>query len=251
MTTAHATGARGRRLRRRLPRPGNPLLLPLAVFAGAGFLALICIGYVLWPRWPGPPLHVDAPTIPITIAGVAFNVPPAAIRFSPQRRSGAHERIDLAFLWPSLTPPDASTTQQRLPEPNALSPNAQPPERIFVTITAAAETIPPEQRVTTVYPRYTMPETTPGPGGLSVLPFREGTPYHGEDLIYDAAAPGFLVRCSRNGPGPTPGTCLYERRSGAADLTLRFPRDWLGDWRAVAGGIDRIIAGMLPTEPSR
>ena len=142
MTTAHATGARGRRLRRRLPRPGNPLLLPLAVFAGAGFLALICIGYVLWPRWPGPPLHVDAPAIPITVAGVAFNVPPAAIRFPPQRRPGAHERIDLAFLWPSLAPPDASTTQQRLPEPNALSPNAQPPERIFVTITAAAETHP-------------------------------------------------------------------------------------------------------------
>ena len=245
MTTAHATGARDRRLRGRSPRPTNPLLLPLAGFAGAGLLAFVYIGYVLWPRWPGPPPRLDAPAIPITVAGVAFNVPPAAIRFPLHRRPGAHERVDLVFLWPSLTPPEASKTQQRLPEPNALSATAQPLERIFVTITAAAESIPPEQRVSTVYPRYTMPETTPGPDGLSVLPFREGTPYQGEDLIFDAAARGFLVRCTRNGPGPTPGTCLYERRSGAADLVLRFPRDWLGDWRAVAGGIDRLIASML------
>jgi hypothetical protein len=251
MTTAHVTGAHGRRLRRRPPRPDNPLLLPLAVLAGAAFLAFISIGYVLWPRWPEPPLRVDAPAVPITVAGVAFNVPPAAIRVPQQRRPGAHERVDLAFLWPSLTPPDASKTQQRLPEPGAPSATAQPPERIFVTITAAAETISPEQRVSTVYPRYTMPETTPGPSGLSILPFREGTPYHGEDLIYDAAAPGFLVRCTRNGPGPTPGTCLYERRSGAADLVLRFPRDWLGDWRAVAGGIDRLIASILRDRADR
>ena len=48
----------------------------------------------------------DAPSLPITVAGVAFNVPPAAIRIPVQRRPGAHERVDLAFLWPSLEPPD-------------------------------------------------------------------------------------------------------------------------------------------------
>jgi hypothetical protein len=54
------------------------------------------------------------------------------------------------------------------------------------------------------------------------------------------------VRCSRNGAGPTPGICLYERRIEAADVVVRFPRDWLNDWRLVAGGIERLIRSLRP-----
>ena len=70
--------------------------------------AVAYIVYVLWPRWPGAPVALDAPALPITIAGVAFNVPPAAIRMPVQRRPGAQERIDLAFMWPSLKPADTA-----------------------------------------------------------------------------------------------------------------------------------------------
>jgi hypothetical protein len=195
--------------RKRHRRGGRRLLLlPLAVFAAVACAACAYIGYVLWPRWPGPPVGPDAPALPVTVAGVAFNLPPAAIRVPVQRRPGAQERVDLAFLWPSLAP---------------------------------------AERMRNVYPRYTAAEATPGPGGLTVLPFRAGTPYQGEDLIYDAATPTFLARCSRNGAGPTPGICLYERRIEGADLTLRFPRDWLDDWRLVAGNIDRLIARLRPS----
>ena len=41
----------------------------------------------------------------------------------------------------------------------------------------------------TIYPRYVETEAGRRPDGLAVLAFREGTPYQGEDLIYDAAAP--------------------------------------------------------------
>jgi hypothetical protein len=83
--------------------------------------------------------------------------------------------------------------------------------------------------------------------GLAVLAFRDGTPYQGEDLIYDAEGPSFLVRCTRERAGPTPGTCLYERRIGAADVVVRFPREWLSDWRMVAGTLDRLIASVRPS----
>jgi len=226
-------------------------MLPLVVFAAVVLLAFVYIGYVLWPRWPGPLVGLDAPPLPITIAGVTFNLPPAAIRVPVQRRPGAQERIDLAFAWPSLEPPDPNA---KPPAPAAGAPGtpgtvpAPTPafERIFVTIAAAGDTLPPAERVVTIYPRYAAAEATPGPGDLTTLAFRDGTPYQGEDLIYDAAAPGFLVRCTRNGAGPTPGTCLYERRIDAADLVARFPRDWLGDWRTVADKIDRLIAGLRP-----
>jgi hypothetical protein len=48
-------------------------------------------------------------------------------------------------------------------------------ERIFVTIAAAETSISPADRVLTIYPRFTAGEASPGPGGLTVLPFREGT----------------------------------------------------------------------------
>ncbi len=56
---------------------------------------------------PGRALRsaLDAPALPITVAGVLFQVPPAAIRATVQRHAGPQERIDLAFLWPSLKPP--------------------------------------------------------------------------------------------------------------------------------------------------
>jgi hypothetical protein len=245
MTTV--TGERSGRLRRRPPPRGTrgPLTLPLAVLTAVVLLAFVFIGYVLWPRWPGPPIGRDAPPLPITVAGVVFNVPPAAIRVPVQRRPGAHDRVDLAFVWPSLEPPDPNA-KPPAPAPGQVPVPAQGFERIFVTIAGAGDTLPPEERVVTIYPRYAAAEATAGPGDLTTLAFRDGTPYQGEDLIYDAASPGFLVRCTRNGAGPTPGTCLYEQRIDAADLVVRFPRDWLSDWRTVGSKIDRLVASLRP-----
>jgi hypothetical protein len=230
------------------PRPRKQqsrlLALPLLVVGVAVAAATGFILHVLWPGWQGPPLGPNAPALPVTVAGVAFNVPPAAIRVSMQRQPGAHERIDLAFLWPSLQPPEGTP----LPNiPTKGMPKAQSLERVFVTIATARDSLPPAERVKTIYPRYAESQAVAGPEGLAVVAFRQGTPYQGEDLIYDAAAPeSFLVRCSRNGAGPTPGMCLYVRRIGEADVTVRFLRDWLGDWRPVAANIERLIAKLRP-----
>ncbi len=172
----HVAEQRGRPLRRRPPRRSGhgPLLLPLVVFAAVAFMAVVYIGYVLWPRWPGPPIGPDAPALPIAVAGVTFNVPPAAIRVPVQRRPGTHERVDLAFLWPSLEPPDPNAKSSP-PAPGTAP--AQIVERIFVTIAGAGDTLDPTDRLLNIYPRYAAAETTPGPGGLTVLAFREGTPY--------------------------------------------------------------------------
>ena len=228
--------------RRRRKQHGRLLAWPLlaagiAVAAATGFIL-----HVLWPGWQGPPLGPNAPALPVTVAGIAFNVPPAAIRVPIQRQPGAHERIDLAFLWPSLQPPDTG------PLPNVPvkgMPKVQSFQRVFVTIAAARDALPPAERVKTIYPRYLEPDPVAGPEGLSMMAFRQGTPYQGEDLIYDETAPdNFLVRCSRNGAGPTPGMCLYVQRIGAADVTVRFLRDWLNDWRSVAANIEKLMTTL-------
>jgi len=244
MSILHSTADRPRPLRRPPPRRrgGAPLAPPLTAVAAVALIVLLSAGYLLWPRWSAPVVGPDAPALPITVAGVAFNVPPAAIRVKVQRRPGAHERVDLAFQWPSLAPPDP--TAKPAPPAGGTAP-APAIERIFVTIAAAGDTLEPAERVLNIYPRYTAAQTEPGPNGLTVLPFRDRTPYQGEDLVYDESAPGFLVRCTR-GAGPTPGTCLYELRIDAVNVVLRFPRDWLTDWRAVADNIERLLTRLRP-----
>ncbi len=212
---------------------------------------------MLWPTWPSAPVALDVPALPVTVAGVLFEVPPAAIRAAVQRHPGPHERIDLAFLWPSLKPPqpEAKTDSGRLDSIDASNTAAPSPKteaadasgRLFVTIAASASLLPPADRLRRIYPHYVEAQAAAGTDGLAILPFRAGTPYEGEDLIYVADNPErFYARCTRQS-GVVPGTCINERVLGAADITLRFPRDWLEkDWRSVADGFDRLIAQLHP-----
>jgi hypothetical protein len=244
MTISDFSNAAGR------PRRSGALALPLIGTLTLAAIAAGFIAFVLWPRWPGPTVPPDAPALPVTIAGTAFNLPPAAMRIALQRQAGAHERVDLAFLWPSLEPPAVHASGPRV----SGAAQQQTVDRLFVTITVAGDTLTPAERIKTIYPRYAAADADIEPNGLAVKAFRSGTPYQGEDLIYDshydlAAADGFVVRCSRNGAGPTPGICLYSQRIEHADILARFPRDWLTDWRAIEAGIARLIEGLRPREP--
>ena len=221
--------------------PATSGLVTLSTWAIAAMaaLALGYVIYVMWPRWPDSPGASEAPSLPIVIGDVFFNVPPKAIRQKVQRRAGVQERVDLAYAWPTLEPAAV------VPKPEAGHPPL-PMERLFVTIVAAPTGMTPDERMKTVYPRYTETVTMKGPDGLSLLPFRGETPYQGEDLLFDAGAPDhFMVRCTRDKP-PVPGSCIYERLYGKANVTFRVPRAWLGNWRTVLAGIDRVIEQLQP-----
>ncbi len=223
-------------------------MLPFTIFFGVSVLAAAYIAYVLWPRWPGPLVAPDAPSLPIVVGGVAFNVPPGAIRRAVQRKPGTQERVDLVFVWPSLAPP-ASVAEAGAHGVAAGEEAAKLLERIFVTIADSQNTPPPLERIRTIYARSLARGSLPAPDGLIMLAFRQDTPYQGEDLLYAPETPGrLLMRCTKT-VGPTPGMCLHERRIGNADLTVRFPRAWLDDWRGVAGGIDRVTAKLQSHAP--
>lgn len=223
------------------PAFGGLLIHWTAAIAAFAILGLAYIVYVLWPRWPDNPATLNAPSLPIVIGDVVFRIPPAAIRRKMQRTAGKQDRIDLAYSWPALTPAAV------VPKP-ASGPSPNPIDRIFVTIAAAPSALTPVERLKTVYPRYTQTTATEGPAGLTALAFRSGTPYRGEDLLYDASAPErFIARCTRS-IGPTPGICLYEQFVGGANVTIRFPRDWLSDWRGLRSGFDQLVKGVSPAQ---
>jgi hypothetical protein len=205
------------------------------------------VSYLLWPTWPKSQVTLDAPAIPVIVARVLFNVPPAAVRAKVQRQPGAHERMDLVFLWPSLVPPSPdSLADIKVPvaEDGEAPPAPPTNDRLFVTIAGLGSVLLPLVRLRTIYPRYIEAQAAAGPDGLAIVPFRTGTPYEGEDLVYFADVPEqFFALCSRVARS-LPGTCIQERSLDAAVITLRFSRDWLEGWRKTAAGFDRLVAQL-------
>jgi hypothetical protein len=214
---------------------GGPAL-PIAL-AGLGVAAsLTLVVYLLWPTW-GAVGSNEPSRLPISVGGTLFNVPAAAIRMKIQRHSGAQERIDLNFTYPTLDPPDAL---RRISE-EAIEATMPPIDRLFLSIAAHHDSMAPDIRVRTIYPRYLEHGSTPGTDGLTMRAFRAQTPYAGEDLFF-ANSPGLSARCTRD--ATTPGMCLSERRIDGADLTFRFPRSWLAQWRDVAEAMERLTVQL-------
>lgn len=242
--TAHAVSTRQTRRRAR-----GVFTLPFAVVTVLVGAAAAFVSYVLWPTWPSQPTPLDAPALPVTVAGVLFDVPPAAIREKIQRRPGEQDRIDLAFEWPALTPPSPDDKPAAKTALDAANAAAEPEnERLFVTIAGLGSELAPLERLRTIYPRYVESRASAGPDGLAILPFRADTPYGGEDLIYLGANPEqFFALCTRAGR-VVPGTCIHQRILGPAEITFRFPREWFGDWRTIAGGFDRLIMQLHPQQ---
>jgi hypothetical protein len=243
--TAHALPHARTRRGKTAVLTGPFLVLVLTVAAGVG-----CVSYLLWPTWPSDPPVLDVPALPVTVGGVLFEVPPASIRAKLQRQAGQHERIDLVFSWPELSPPpnDRGLRDNRpIDEENATAALAEAGSgRLFVTIVSLAGVLPPLERLRTIYPRYVAAQAAAGPDGLAILPFRSATPYDGEDLVYAANNPEqFFARCTR-AAGAVQGTCISERALDGAQISVRFPRDWLSDWRNIAAGFDRLATQLHP-----
>ena len=205
-----------------------PILLASAISAGA----IALVAYLLWPTW-GAEASSNPARLPVSIGGTLFNVPTMAVRMKIQRHSGPQERVDLNFAFPSLQAPDAP----KHVSVDTIEDAVQPIDRIFLSISAHHDALAPETRLRTIYPRYLEQTARPGQDGLTMRAFRDGSPYSNEDLFL-ANTPGLDARCTRD--ATTPGMCLSERRVEGADLTFRFPRSWLAQWRDVASAMDRL-----------
>lgn len=212
--------------------PTWPVVIGLMVCAGA----LLGVTYLLWPQWPGPQAAAqsDPDKLPVSIGNTVFNVPTNAVRVKVQRHSGAAERIDLAFLFPSL---EAPGPMPRVTAETALQTKIDI-DRIFLSIVAHGDAMSPDERMSAIFPRYLDPAGHINDAGLLVRAFRDGSPYQGEDVI-TATNADFAARCSRD--GATPGMCISEKRIGEADLTFRYPRAWLTNWRLVHDAISKLL----------
>ncbi|MCK1733792.1 hypothetical protein IVA79_07405 [Bradyrhizobium sp. 138] len=211
-------------------------VVPIVLGGIAAACAVALVAYLLWPTWGTR--GANAPDkLPVSVGGTLFNLPTTAIRMKIQRHSGPQERIDLDFLYPSLEPPGAPKHVTA----DTVEAAVQAIDRIFLSIAAHHDALAPEQRTATIYPRYLDQAAAQPVDGLTMRMFRADTPYGSEDL-YSAASPALTARCTRD--AATPGMCLSERRVGGADLTFRFPRSWLSQWRDVADAMEKLTVQL-------
>jgi len=214
----------------RPPTRGHVMMVAASAVIGAAAIAAIC--YLLWPTWTAS--GASGPErLPVSIGNTLFNLPTESMRMKVQRHTGAQERVDLAFTYPALTP----GIETRHVSADTVEQTPQTIDVIFLSIAAHGGALAPEERARTIYPRYA-DATASTNDGLVRRAFRDASPYASEDL-FTATSPALVARCSRD--GETPGICLSERRIDGADLTFRYPRAWLGDWRGVADAMQRIV----------
>ena len=210
-----------------------PLLAACLIAAGA----VSAIGYLLWPTWNKNVVTTNPDLIPVSVGNTFFNIPSHAFRRHVQKQSGPQESIELSYNYPSLSVPSAP----KHVSVDNFDPNAQPIDRIFVTISAHHDIMSPEIRVSTIYPRYLNDAAASEHDGIVTRPFRDGSPYEGEDLFV-GTTPALVARCTRD--GDTPGMCLSERRISGADITFRFPLKWLAQWRDLAGAMETLATHL-------
>ena len=222
-----------RHTRRRRRNPIVPIVLAGVVAVGA----IGAVAYLLWPTWKTE-VSSDPDRLPLSVGATLFNVPPMAIRMKIQRHTGPQERVDLNFEFPSLAVPEAP---KHVSADTVEDAAMQPIDRIFLSISAHHGATGPDVRLNTIYPRYLDQAPASAQDGLTARTFRDGTPYSNEDLFI-ADNPHLESRCTRD--GATPGMCLSERRIGGADLTFRFPRRWLAQWRDVVDAMDRLTVQL-------
>jgi hypothetical protein len=227
MSLLFPTHSTTRRRRRHHRSHLVPTLLGLALATPA----IAVVAYLLWPTWqsqkPG-----DPDRIPVSVGATLFNVPTHAFRRKVQKHSGPQERVDLSYIYPSL---EANNAPRHV-SVETFDEDAQPIDRIFLSISAHHDATSPDARLRTIYPRYI--DATPSvEDGLTRQSFRDNSPYSNEDLFL-GNSPTLVARCTRD--GATPGMCMSERRIGGADLTFRFPRAWLEQWRDVGDAMDRL-----------
>jgi hypothetical protein len=232
MTLLSSVQTNTRRLRRR--HRGH--LVPIVVGCVIAAAAITLVAYLLWPTFE-PDKASNPARLPVSVGATLFNVPTHAVRRQVQRHSGPQERVDLSFAYPSL---DAAGAPKHA-SAETLDGALQPIDRIFLSIAAHHDTLAPDIRVRTIYPRYLEKASSPAQDGLTLRAFRDGTPYGNEDLLL-ASTPAMIARCTRD--GATPGMCLSERRIDGADLTFRFPRIWLAQWREVADAMEKLRAQL-------
>lgn len=211
----------------------------------AVILVLLTITIHLGGRILGPHIarggHTDsAHAYEVIIGNDVLSVPTGMIRFSGQRRDGVAGRLDLYARWPGLT----GYTERDRAIFNLLTPERH---LIFMSIEERTMSRDMTGRYLPIYAALIDPDGRPGPDGLTIHPFLEGSGYKGEELVLSdtgTGKPDFVARCLGDAAAESFNSCERDIQFGRGlQILYRFPHSMLGEWKT----LDRAIRDFAAT----
>jgi hypothetical protein len=194
-------------------------MLALALL-GAGGLA----AGLWWSRRPPPPPH------------------PVEMRVGPHRLV-----VPSDYLGPRL--PDmgreVGMTRLRLSWPELKPAAAGDKAEVHITIGPPDPATDPRAQFVTLA-RFLTPGAWSNPGGLLTRGFKPGSPFETDELFMSVPdGADFFARCTADiGATRLDEGCRTVIKHGPFDIALRFPRDALGEWRALTQGVRQLVDGF-------
>ncbi len=223
--------------------------LMLKVFYAFAALALLSLAISVGGKFAGSSIamagHTDDPTLhEIVIGNNVIAVSANAIRFERARRDGISSRLDVYLHWPDL---EGYSREHR----DDFNPKEGTRRIIFLSFEERMLSRDMSGRFQPIYASMIVKPGKPGPAGTTLFSFGEKSGYLNEVLAV-AERPGeepFVARCL-NGASAEESLAPCERDIELGDnlsLSYRFPRELLGDWRAIDTAIRKKAAAMLKT----
>jgi len=224
--------------------------LMMKVFCGFAVLAALSLAISFGGRWFGHTIAMagytdDTTTREVVIGNDVVAAPANTIRFEKARRDGVAGRLDLYLRWPEL---DGYSETARLAF-NNLDGNKR---IIFLSLEPRVMTRDMSGRLAPIYNALTVKPGVPGPEGMTLFGFSETSGYLNEVLAVAARSgkPAFVARCL-NGTEADESLAPCERDvfvGNGLSMTYRFPRELLGDWRALDAAVVAKANAMLHVE---
>ncbi|WP_395447108.1 hypothetical protein ACHMW7_19090 [Aminobacter sp. UC22_36] len=221
--------------------------LMMKVFYGLAVLAVLSVAISFGGRWFGHTIAMAGYTDDITrrevvIGNDVISAPSNMIRFEKARRDGIAARLDLYMRWPEM---DGYSEAAR-PAFNNLDGQKR---IVFLSLEPRMMTRDMSGRLAPIYNALTVKPGVPGPEGMTLFGFTENSGYLNEVLAVASRSgePAFVARCL-SGAEAEESLAPCERDvfvGKELSLTYRFPRELLGEWRALDRAVVAKTNAML------
>jgi hypothetical protein len=224
-------------------RPG--WLVPIAVLTITAALGALFLVYYLAPN-PTSLIEehsspsAEADLVHLTIGGLSMTVPANYLPFASDRRGDTRREVTLYARLPDFQGYSKASAAE-------FGGNGPKSPLIYLLIREGGEDVPESALLRRIYLGDVIDARgKPGPVGLTAYSFRDDSAYRGEDLFVGRIAGREIVmRCLRPGKEAISPTCFRTLRlAHGVTLSYRFKFSHLPQWREIARGAERLIAGF-------
>lgn len=178
------------------------------------------------------------------VADRRFLIPENYTRYPTQRGGGRLTNIDMHALLPDMTPYETGL-QERFIDNSAES------DVVYFALAETQTPLTASRRLKEIYSKYlAAPEPEEDEAGLQRFTFRNDSGYANQDLLVarDDQERMVLLLCDRRSPLVDSPNCTRSLLLGPRlDLTYRYKRSHLSDWRE----IDRAVTTLVGEFESR